>query len=230
MVKNVRKENFRMKIEHIAKIVICLTIAVSASSCSAEVTTQPAKEKPVVVKAEALKVVSETSVVPAPEAPIEASKYDFSDPSHWNLTVSAWEHMAQKDYEGTFAYAEKCLELFEVEAKESAKKMHTFVGFGHEDDYSTVNDVATSHYIMGEAYMRMGNTDQALKEFNIVIQEYPYAQCWDPKGWFWKVAEVSKKNIEKIEKQKIENKNTEKQNTEKQNTEKQNTEKPIAGK
>ena len=191
-----------MKIEHIVKIAVCFAITASASFSGAEVTTPPVQAKLEAAKVEAPKVAPEPAAVPAPASPKEASKYDFSDSSHWNLTVSAWEHMAQKDYEGTFAYAEKCLELFEAEAKETAKKMNTFVGFGHEDDYAVVNDVATSHYIMGEAYMRMGNPDQALKEFNLVIKEYPYAQCWDPKGWFWKVAEVSKKNIEKIEKQK----------------------------
>lgn len=159
-------------------------------SCSAEQAAKPA-----VQPQEA--VVEKVKDQAAPEA----SKYDFSDSSHWNLTVSAWEHLAAKDYEGVFAYAEKCLELYEARAKEMAKAMHTFVGFGHEDEYSLVNDVATSHYIMGEAYMRMGDPANALKEFNLVIQEYPYAQCWDPKGWFWKVAEVSKKNIEKMEKQ-----------------------------
>lgn len=201
MVKMVRKESFGMKIEHIVKIVVCFAVIASTSSCSAEVNTPPAGVKTEAVKTESPRAAApETAALPAAEAPQEVSKYDFSDSSHWNLTVSAWEHMAQKDYEGTFAYAEKCVEMYEKEAKESADKMRGFVGFGHEDDYSIVNDVATSHYIMGEAYMRMGNTDQALKEFKLVIQEYPYAQCWDPKGWFWKVAEVSKKNIEKIDK------------------------------
>jgi hypothetical protein len=55
---------------------------------------------------------------------------------------------------------------------------------------------------MGEALMKMGRPEEALKEFEYVIQTYPYAQCWDPKGWFWKVAEVSRINIEKITKAK----------------------------
>ena len=52
--------------------------------------------------------------------------------------------------------------------------------------------------------MKQGKYDDALREFNYVIATYPYAQCWDPKGWFWKVTEVSKKNIEKIGKLKTE--------------------------
>jgi tetratricopeptide (TPR) repeat protein len=125
-------------------------------------------------------------------------KYDFSDISHWNLTVSAWESLAQKDFEGVFAYANKCLELYEAKAKEMAVGMKSFSRPGHEDDFALVNDVATSRYIMGEAYMKLGRLDDALKEFRYVMANYPYAQCWDPKGWFWKVAEVSRKNVDKI--------------------------------
>jgi hypothetical protein len=135
--------------------------------------------------------------IAAPPAPV-AGKYDFSDSSHWNLTVSAWESLAQKDFEGVSAYANKCLELYEPKAKEMALGMKSFSRSGHEDDFALVNDVATSHYIMGEAYMKLERPDDAVKEFTYIIETYPYAQCWDPKGWFWKVAEVSRKNIEKI--------------------------------
>jgi tetratricopeptide (TPR) repeat protein len=134
---------------------------------------------------------------PAPALP-GSSGYDFSDSSHWNLTVSAWECMARKDYDGAFAYAKKCLEIYEPKAKEMAAGQKSFSRPGHEDDFALVNDVATSHYVMGETYMKLGKTDDALKEFKYVIDNYPYAQCWDPKGWFWKVAEVSRKNIDKI--------------------------------
>jgi tetratricopeptide (TPR) repeat protein len=141
----------------------------------------------------------QTQGTSAPSAP-PADKYDFSDSSHWNLTVSAWEHLAQKDFEGVSAYVNKCLELYESKAKEMALGMRSFSRSGHEDDFALVNDVATSHYIMGEAYMKLGRSADAIKEFKYVIEAYPYAQCWDPKGWFWKVAEISGKNIEKIDK------------------------------
>jgi len=136
----------------------------------------------------------------ADEILIKEESYDFSDLSSWNLTVSAWEELAEKNYTEVFTYTAKCLELYEEKAREVSAEMKNFAKLGHEDDYAAVNDVATCHYIMGEAYMQEGKYDEAIKEFNIAIEEYPYAQCWDPKGWFWKVAEVSKKNIEKIKK------------------------------
>jgi tetratricopeptide (TPR) repeat protein len=154
------------------------------------------------------RVGSVSNAAEKPDASVEparteaySSKYDFSDSSHWNLTVSAWENLAQKDYEGVSAYVRKCLEMYEPKAREMAAGMKSFSRPGREDDFDLVNDVATSHYIMGEAYMKLGRQEDALKEFNYVIDNYPYALCWDPKGWFWKVAEVSKKNIDKIVKQ-----------------------------
>jgi len=130
--------------------------------------------------------------------PQESPGYDLSDLSNWNLTVSAWEKLAEKDYTGVRVFIDKCLELYEAEAKEIALNMRGFARLGREDDFAVVNDVATCHYILGETNMRLGHYEDAVKEFDQVIKAYPYAQCWDPKGWFWKIAEVSGKNIQKI--------------------------------
>jgi tetratricopeptide (TPR) repeat protein len=168
----------------------------TAASSQTQATSAPAAP-PAVAPAEPAPQ-GETPSAPEETRAPPAGKYDFSDSSHWNLTVSAWESLAQKDFEGVSAYANKCLELYEAKAKEMAAGMRSFSRSGHEDDFALVNDVATSHYIMGEAYMKLGRTEDALKEFNYIIAAYPYAQCWDPKGWFWKVAEVGQKNIDKI--------------------------------
>ncbi len=188
-----------LKVTVISGVILCLGISFKPLFynnifCIAE---SAKEETPAPQPKDALPAQPEAAPV-IPPAP--ASTYDFSDLSNWNLTVSAWEKLAEKDYDGVFAYARKCLELYEAKAKEMAATMITFSRPGREDDFAVVNDVATSHYIMGEAYMKMGNPTESLKEFKYVIATYPYAQCWDPKGWFWKVSEVSKKNIEKIEK------------------------------
>ncbi len=182
-----------MRYVKILSVIFILAIAGASVSCTAQ---EAAKQD--VVETE---VAAPEAVAPEVAAP-EASKYDFSDSSHWNLTVSAWEHLAEKDFEGVDAYARKCIELYEEKALIESRDMKAFLRFGHEDESAMVNDVATSHYIIGEALMRQAKGDEAIKEFNYVIENYPYAQCWDPKGWFWKVAEVSTKNIEKINKAK----------------------------
>ena len=40
----------------------------------------------------------------------------------------------------------------------------------------------------------------AKKVFLEVIGKYPYAQAWDPRGWYLSIREASQKTVEKIEK------------------------------
>lgn len=175
----------------------------SVASCNAADVQKepPAPEAPISTPAPKAPDVKIQEITPGPTDTNFQTKdktYDFSDSSSWNLTVSAWENLAAKDYQAVFAYARKCLELYEAKAQEMAKSMTRFAPPGREDEHATVNDVATAHYIMGEAYMKQARYDEAVREFDLVITRYPFAQCWDPKGWFWKVSEVSRKNLDKI--------------------------------
>jgi len=170
-------------------------------SCKAENTDENPTARPAAfVEVEETEEVVYVKEPPPPEKKETAKEYDFSDLSSWNLTISAWENLSEKNYKGVFTYTKKCLDLYEKEALLEAEGMRNFARLGHEDEKAVVNDVATCLYIMGEAYMREEKFGKAIEEFEIVTEKYPYAQCWDPKGWFWKVAEVSKKNIEKIKK------------------------------
>ncbi|MDD4203478.1 MAG: tetratricopeptide repeat protein [Candidatus Omnitrophica bacterium] len=131
------------------------------------------------------------------------NKYDLSDDSSWNLSVSGWEKLAERDYEGVYVYTNKCLLMYEDQADQMAKDVNRFPGMGHEDEYALMNDIAACYYVLGEAYMRQQQYDKAIKMFQIAIDKYPYAMCWDPKGWFWKIKEIAAINIAKCEKAKL---------------------------
>jgi len=47
--------------------------------------------------------------------------------------------------------------------------------------------------------MRQQKTEEAKKAFQFIIDKYPYAQAWDQFGWFWQIAEASRKSIKKME-------------------------------
>jgi hypothetical protein len=32
-----------------------------------------------------------------------------------------------------------------------------------------------------------------------VVKEFGYAQCWDPRGWFWKPADAARQKIVELE-------------------------------
>jgi beta-glucuronidase len=46
--------------------------------------------------------------------------------------------------------------------------------------------------------MRQEKYPEAIKTFNIIIQEFPYAQAWDPRGWYWRIAKAAQDSIDKI--------------------------------
>jgi len=195
-----KRKNFsRPLVTSAAGMVLFFILFCALLSCKAEDMKGRGKSVPRGIPEEHGITLQQTAQKPQPEA--HSEKYDFSELSSWNLTVSAWEKLAEKDYKGVMEYTGKCLELYEEKAKEKAKEMRGFARPGHEDDYAVVNDVATCHYVMGELYMKQDKKDEAITQFETVITEYPYALYWDPKGWFWKVAEVSGKNIEKIKTQ-----------------------------
>jgi len=38
----------------------------------------------------------------------------------------------------------------------------------------------------------------AKKTYNNLVKDYYYAQCWDPKGWFWKPAEAAQQALDEL--------------------------------
>jgi len=65
-------------------------------------------------------------------------------------------------------------------------------------DYWALNDVATSYYQLGEAYAAQNRYRDARSAYQTTMDKFAYAQVWDPKGWFWKVAVASKGRLRKI--------------------------------
>ena len=51
---------------------------------------------------------------------------------------------------------------------------------------------------MGKAYSQQKNWKEAKSAYKKVIEEFSYAQAWDKKGWFWKVAVAARKDLGKI--------------------------------
>ncbi len=128
------------------------------------------------------------------------SNLDFGDYASATLTGKAWEALNGNDMAGVDAYTKKCIELYGDKAKEMQASLTEYPWESKEKifTYWALNDVGTAYFIRGEAFGKAGKKEEARAAYQKVVDEYSYAQCWDPKGWFWKVAEVSKINIEKI--------------------------------
>ena len=65
-------------------------------------------------------------------------------------------------------------------------------------NYWALNDVGTSLFIKGEALKNAGKAKAAKAAYKQLIDEYYYAQCWDPQGWFWKPAEAAQEALDAL--------------------------------
>jgi beta-glucuronidase len=116
-----------------------------------------------------------------------------------DMVVRAWEAWGAKDYDKTFYWTAKCIELYSEEAKKEQASLTGLPATDAMDRYETLNAVGTSFFIQGEVYLVQDKIEEAKKVFNTAIQEYGYAQNWDPRGWYWSVKEKSQASIEKLE-------------------------------
>ena len=128
------------------------------------------------------------------------SNLDFGDYSSSFLATKAWDALSKNDLESVNAYADKCIELYKTKAKEMQDSLAEYPWENKDKIFSywALNDVGTCLYIKGEAYKNSGDTAKAKDYFKQLVDEFYYAQCWDPQGWFWKPAEAAQQKLDEI--------------------------------
>ncbi|NCC50687.1 MAG: tetratricopeptide repeat protein [Spartobacteria bacterium] len=120
---------------------------------------------------------------------------DYGDYTSETLTSKAWKAFQKGRYEAVELYTRKCIELFAETAMQMQKELNDFPPKGWENDYWALNDVGTSLLIRGKALQRQRRNREAAKVFNEIIEAYPYALCWNPKGYYWRVAEAAQRSL-----------------------------------
>lgn len=116
-----------------------------------------------------------------------------------DFVLRSWEAWGARDYERTFHNTGKCIELYSDKAKEQQASLKAFPSTEVMEEYEALNAVGTSFFIQGEAYLSQGNIEEARRSFATVIEDYGYAQNWDPRGWFWSVKEKAQASLDKID-------------------------------
>ncbi len=127
------------------------------------------------------------------------AQMDLADTSSSALTVKAWESLAGRDFEKASLYADKCLALYKKDADSQQRSLRIFPKADDMKSYEALNNVATSLFIKGEALFQQKKYEEARVYYQTVIDNYGYAQYWDPKGWYWKVSEKSRAVLDKID-------------------------------
>jgi len=128
----------------------------------------------------------------------ETKEYDFADNTSSTLTIKAWEALNKKDEKGVLVYTQRCIELYEQEAKKQAKTLTDFADTNSIDMYKDMNNVSTCYFIKGEFFKYQKNWPKAIESYKALVDNFPFAQYWDPRGWYWRPAEIAKDEIRKI--------------------------------
>ncbi len=120
---------------------------------------------------------------------------DFGDYRSETLTTRAWNAFNARRYEAVDLYARKCVELYGATARQMQSGMQDFASKGQEFDYWALNDVATCLFIRAKSLQKQGRRKEAMTVFQEILDQYSFAQCWNPNGWFWKVGEAARRNL-----------------------------------
>jgi len=125
---------------------------------------------------------------------------DYGNYSTSYLVGQAWNALNNNSLDAVMIYVDKLLEMYEAKAKEMQASLKEYPWESKEKIMSfwALNDVGTGLYVKGEAYKNAGKIKEAKEAYQKLVDEFSYAQCWDPQGWFWKPAEVAQQRIAEL--------------------------------
>ncbi len=128
------------------------------------------------------------------------SNVDFGDYTSSTLVQKAWAALTAKDLSSVEIYVNKANELYSGKAKDMQASLQTFATGSNDNifKYWALNDVGTAWFILGQAYQNAGKNDQAARAYKKVINEYSFAQCWDPQGFFWNPTEAAQQKLVEV--------------------------------
>ncbi len=129
-------------------------------------------------------------------------EFDLSTTTSAALTKRAWDALAARDFEAVAEYTGKCRELFEAEARLQQGSLAAIIPAIEREKIlvlSALNDVAACYFIAGQAHELQGDTAAAVSLYRDLAKLFPYAQCWDTKGWFWRPAVEGRTRMFRLE-------------------------------
>jgi len=127
---------------------------------------------------------------------------DFGDYSSAQLVQKAWSASAANDLNAVVSYVNKVLELYSPKAHEMQVSLNAYPSREPKEqvfNYWALNDVGTALFVLAQTYQNAGKKEEAADTYKKLINEYFYAQCWDPQGWFWAPAEAAQQKLAELE-------------------------------
>lgn len=127
---------------------------------------------------------------------LETSGFDLSHrQQYWQLPSLAEEALAKKNYETAVRFAREYIRLNAHRADEQQSTLKRFPSPAQWDSYSHLNNVARCWLVIASTHTARGAHQKAVAAKLQIVEKYPFAQHWDTKDGFTKLAEIANRTI-----------------------------------
>jgi len=113
-----------------------------------------------------------------------------------HMTLRAWQAFIDERHTEALAYTRECITRWSDEARRMNDAMTGYADSREAATLWALNDVGTCYFIMAETYAKLGMYPEATRAHETLARDFEYSQCWDPKGWYWRPAEVAREKLD----------------------------------
>ena len=120
------------------------------------------------------------------------------EPSLKELVSLSRKAKDKNEFKKVYGYVEAAFARWGDEAKKEQASLTSFPGTKQIEQYEILNNVAQCQFIKGEALKKEGRIDDAIAAFSVIVTDFSYAQAFDPRGWYYKLAETAAEAIDRM--------------------------------
>ena len=119
----------------------------------------------------------------------------------YQATAKVWDAMGRKNWDAAIAQANRVIRIWGAQARRTNDQLKKYAPAKDAKKYGNLNEVGVSLLLKGDALSKKGDKAAAKVTYQVLLDQYTYAQVWDPKGWFWKPAEEARKKLVLLQKE-----------------------------
>ncbi len=119
-------------------------------------------------------------------------------PTLEELVTLARKAKDKGEFEKAYEFVSDAEKRFGKQARREQKTLKEVPPTDQIDSYKILNNVALCYFIKGEALKKEGKIEEAIKAFGKVISDFSYSQAFDPRGWYYKLADTAQEAIDRM--------------------------------
>ncbi|MBI5874075.1 MAG: hypothetical protein HZB36_08095 [Candidatus Omnitrophica bacterium] len=183
----------------VASNTIEVQATVSVQAPAQEAQTEARAAGPAALPQELSPATELGEALPATELGEALPATELGEASLSDLLSLARKAKDKDDFDGVYKYVGQAMARFAGAARAQAKDLKSFPPSEQINNYETFNLLAQCQFIKAEALKKEGKKLEAIEAFKEVVSDFPYAQAWDPRGWFYKLATTAQEAVDRME-------------------------------